>query len=102
MNKMKNMLVIKNLKSNLVEEAIVVFKKNVRIKEENTVNSKLNLNKEKELSKNVYILEAENIVSEYIENLNKKQIENNNKKKINFLKILNIVLVIAIIMVALI
>ena len=37
MNKMKNIVVVKNFKSNLVEEAIVVFKENVKIHEENFV-----------------------------------------------------------------
>ena len=32
MSKMKNMVIVKNVNSNLVEEAIVVFKENVKIK----------------------------------------------------------------------
>ena len=31
---MKNMVVLKNLPSNMVEEAIIIFKENQRIKEE--------------------------------------------------------------------
>ena len=37
MSKMKNMIVLKEVKSNLIEEAIVVFKENVKIPQENYI-----------------------------------------------------------------
>lgn len=95
---MKNMVVLRDLPSNLIEEAIVIFKPNV------------NLNKYQEESKNIktsvqtmkkefVIREAELVISNYISNLEKpKQLERANKQliaKCKRTKILSIFLGIA-------
>ena len=37
-SKMKNMVVLKNLPSNMIEEAIVIFKENSKIKAKDVIN----------------------------------------------------------------
>lgn len=76
MDNLKNVVVLKNLPSNMIEEAIVIFKNGKFVKETNLVEKK-NLNKKEEnvMSKNQYIVrEAESVVSNYIKNIeeNKK------------------------------
>lgn len=96
MEKMKNMIVIRNIKSNLVEEAIVVFKENAKIKQKQVLNNSKEIN-QKEFNPEYCIKEAEEIISDYI-----KELENNKKTdllkiKLKALKILNIFLVVTII-----
>lgn len=79
---LKNMIVLKNLPSNLVEEAIVILKTNKRVKKL----EKVDKNKSKEemstkKNENDYILkEAELLVSNYISGLEERK---NTKKIIN-------------------
>lgn len=79
---MKNIVVLKDLPSNIVEEAIIIIKKNVNCKD---------INKKKENvkvaafgktdSKDYVVKEAENVVANYILGLEKpKQLEITNKK----------------------
>ena len=56
-NKMKNMIVLNNLPSNVVEEAFVVLKPNIKFENNKIENSKI---------ENV-LKEAENVVSSYVE-----------------------------------
>ena len=75
---MKNMVVLKNLPSNIVEEAIVIFKPNVKVK-----NSEVNENNKKvktENSKKYILNEAEMIIGNYI---SKIETDNNKKMKAN-------------------
>lgn len=72
-NKMKNIVVLKNLPSNLVEEAIVVLKQN-KIKLPEYVEKRTDTNITKAKSKEYILKEAEMIVSNYL-----SKIENNNK-----------------------
>ena len=86
---MKDMIVIKNLPSNIVEEAWVVIKPEVKNKEKDLIkrmkNSKINTKKE-----NGYVLkEAESVIYDYLENINNyedKKKYNNIIKKYNKLK----------------
>ena len=80
---LKNMIVLKNLPSNIVEEAIIVLKANKKVKnlekiEKNkTIDNKQNIKKESD-----YILkEAEMLVSNYISKLEEKKSMNNNYQK---------------------
>lgn len=78
---MKNIVILKNLPSNIVEEAFVVLKDNVKIPKEEVVNNKKNSNNdgEENLKDNGYIIkEAEMIVSQYVSKLEKSEC---NKKK---------------------
>ncbi len=96
---MKNVVVIKNLPSNIIEEAIVVLKKNAKIKKpELTTNKtelKNNSNKKQNIdSKNYIVKEAEMLITNYISKLEKpkemnytsRQLQNkyNRLKKITF------------------
>ena len=80
---MKNMVVLKNLPSNLVEEAIIILKSNKKVKKLQKIEKKRkqherveNLKKEKD-----YIIkEAEMLVANYISKLEDKQEAKNHKK----------------------
>ncbi len=82
---MKNIVVLKDLPSNMVDEAIIILKPNIKLekieekKKENVrVGAKGGRN-----PKEYIIREAEEIVSQYISNLEKpKQLEITNKKLI--------------------
>ena len=79
---LKNMVVLKNLPSNIVEEAIIVLKTNKKIKQvEKIEKEKMTENKD---TKDDYILkEAEMLVNTYISKLEdkKKTREITNKKE---------------------
>lgn len=84
---MKNMVVLKNLPSNMIEEAFVVLKNNVKIHKIETVDKIKGKQKIEtkgtKLNNNEYVIkEAELIISEYMDKINKKEFENicNNKK----------------------
>lgn len=82
----KNTIVLKDVKSNLIEEAIIVLKEN---KEARSLNKIENRNKGgkkdlKPIKKDYIVKEAELIISNYIEDIDKKEkekdIENRNLK----------------------
>lgn len=81
---MKNMVVLKNLPSNIAEEAIVILKPNVKLKNldlaENKVKNKKNENKNKQDPKKYIVNEAEMIINNYLSNIEK---EKKNNYKIN-------------------
>ena len=90
---MKNMVVLKDLPSNIVDEAIIILKPNVKVKTldlaENKKESKNARNDKEQNSKKYIINEAEIVISNYlskIENDSKnvyktnKKIENKYKK----------------------
>lgn len=81
-NNMKNIVVLKDLPSNIIEEAIVILKENVNIKniDKKKENVKVTAGGKKK-SKDYIIKEAESIVASYISNLEKpKELEIFNKK----------------------
>lgn len=77
---MKNMIVLKNLPSNLIDEAIVVLKENKTVKKYQYVESdrKQNVDSDKEKiaktenNADYIVKEAENVISQYITNLEMK------------------------------
>lgn len=79
---LKNMVVLKNLPSNLVEEAIVILKSNTKVKKLQKVEkNKITEYKNNEKKDKDYILkEAEMLVSNYISNIEE---EKNKKEMIN-------------------
>lgn len=89
----KNMVILKNLPSNIVEEAIVVLKANIRIKHNEKIDenvkeknkSNVEENNEKNIGKrgdNNYILkEAEMLISNYINKVEQKNKQNKNIEK---------------------
>lgn len=84
---MKNMIVLRDLPSNIVEEAIVVLKSNTKIKKpelaknklENFKNSKNN--KEDKNSKDYIIKEAEIVISNYISKIENQDIKGKKELK---------------------
>ena len=83
---MKNMVVLKNLPSNIVDEAIVILKPNVRLKSIDKIDKKIKSNKDKKQANNInpkkYIInEAEMIISNYL-----SKIDNDKKKNIKINK----------------
>ena len=83
-SKLKNMVVLRNLPSNLVDEAIIVLKSNKKIKKLEMIEKNRGTSLEKTKKDKEYILkEAEMIVNEYmskIENKDKKEIFNKEAK----------------------
>ena len=85
---MKNMIVLKNLPSNMIEEAFVVLKSNVKLHKTEAIdkingNGKAEKNVSNKIKNNEYVIkEAKLIVSEYINRINKREVNNicNNKK----------------------
>lgn len=97
-NKMKNIVVLKNLPSNLVEEAIVVLKGN-KIKLPEHVDKKQDTNA-KVGTKDYILKEAEMVISNYLSNVENKKIggtKKNNRieKKYKRLQVVTIGLLIA-------
>ena len=94
-SKLKNMVVLKNLPSNLIEEAIVILKSNKKVKklekidkEKRNEEEKIKTNKNK---KEFVVKEAEMIISSYITKIeeNKQKTQKNKieqTKKVKRLK----------------
>lgn len=76
---MKNIIVLKNLHSNLIEEAIVVLKNNINVKIPQIKNEQNGIENKK--GRNDYIVkEAEMHISQYINNIeNNMKINKTNK-----------------------
>lgn len=80
---MKNMIILRNLPSNMVEEAYIVFKNNVKIhKVEKVEKGKIEKKEEKIESKDYMVKEAEMIINDYITKIEKREYElgSGNKK----------------------
>lgn len=101
MNKegMKNMVILKDLPSNIVEEAIVILKPNIKLKNLDFTNNKKGNKKvnNKENSKNYIINEAQMIVSNYISKIERQRklesaINKKIEKKYKMAKIISIFL----------
>ena len=86
---MKNIVVLKNLPSNMIEEAFVVLKDNVKIhkqeeevlknkKEENSRTKKDKYNKIN--NKDYLVKEAELIIKDYVSNIEKKQFKTSKER----------------------
>lgn len=71
---MKNMVVLKNLPSNMVEEAIIIFKQSQKIKQKELVerSKQIDFAEPQNKSKEYIVKEAEMLVKDYI-----NKIENN-------------------------
>ena len=81
-SQMKNMVVLRNLPSNLIEEAIVVFK-TVKSAKEFQYIDKIESNKNEPSKRNTndyMVKEAESVISNYIKTNEKKNKKNENSK----------------------
>lgn len=70
---MKNIIVLKDLPSNIIDEAIVILKDNKIKKKDKS---------ETEYVDTSIICEAQNVISEYIERLERPKMEKKNEKKL--------------------
>lgn len=87
---MKNMVVLKNLPSNMIDEAIIIFKETQKVRQKELIDkSKENNYIESKTKSKEYILkEAEMLVSDYINKIeNKKKNENNFNKLKDYQKL---------------
>lgn len=86
MSDMKNIVVLKNLPSNLIDEAIIVLKENKKVHKYLIANNKEKQENENNEMKNdnAYIVrEAEMVIKSYMENLEQKSPKwKNNIKKL--------------------
>ena len=79
----KNMIILKDLPSNIVKEAYVVFKSNKMIKKFQKINKNNEKKKEEEESNRYAVKEAEMLVLDYIEKVEKSEKEVIINSKIN-------------------
>lgn len=95
-SKMKNMVVLKNLPSNMIEEAIVIFKENSKIKAKDVINKSNQLSQVQGKSKDIIFKEAEMLVSDYVKRVESSKNRKIFDKKINdkFLKKYSVVITI--------
>jgi len=99
LSKMKNIIVLKGMASNVVDEAIVVLKPNVKLKQ-NEYNSKFKSKDEYRSKKMIVIKEAENTINNYVNRLQKMaqdEEEIHMRKKYKFLQVCNVILIFSII-----
>lgn len=82
---MKNMVVLKNLPSNMVEEAIIIFKKTQKVKEKEAIEKlhKIDSMQKETKSKDYILKEAEMLVNDYIKQIESKKNTNIFEKSIN-------------------
>ena len=83
-SKLKNMVVLKNLPSNLIDEAIIVLKSNKRVKKLQKIeqNKQIQYDENTKKDKEYILKEAEMIINNYIskvENKDKKNMELKNE-----------------------
>ena len=69
---LKNMIVLKNLPSNLIEEAIVILKQNKKAKKYQYIDEKAKAVDVKERDDNYIVKEAESVINNYITKLEMK------------------------------
>ena len=69
-SKLKNSIVLRGMASNVVDEAIVILKPNIKIKNFQKVKNQ-KISKESN-GKDFIVKEAENVINEYINRLNEK------------------------------
>ena len=79
----KNMIILKDLPSNIVKEAYVVFKSNKMIRKFQKINKNNEKKKEEEESNRYVVKEAEMLVLDYIEKVEKSEKEVILNSKIN-------------------
>ena len=95
-SKMKNMVVLKNLPSNMIEEAIVIFKENSKIKAKDVINKSNQLSQVQGKSKDIIFKEAEMLLNDYVKRVESSKNRKIFDKKINdkFLKKYSVVITI--------
>ncbi len=75
---LKNMVVLKNLPSNIVDEAIIVLKTNKKAKKLQKIEKNNQVDKEEKKDKDYILKEAEMLVNSYISKVEIKDIKKEN------------------------
>lgn len=75
---LKNMVVLKNLPSNIVDEAIIVLKTNKKAKKLQKIEKNNQVDKEEKKDKDYILKEAEMLVNSYISRVEIKDIKKDN------------------------
>lgn len=75
---LKNMVVLKNLPSNIVDEAIIVLKTNKKVKKLQKIEKNNQIDKEEKKDKDYILKEAEMLVNSYISKVEIKDIKKEN------------------------
>ena len=88
---MKNIVVLKNLPSNIVEEAIIIFKETQKVRQKEFIDkgNKSNSSEIQTKSRDYILKEAEMLVADYINKIENKKIKRNTSelsKKYEILK----------------
>lgn len=79
---MKNMIVVKNLPSNIIEEAFIILKPNKKLKVQNYVGAKQKEQNQREELDGYVVKEAEMVISNYLSNIEKqKEVKSMSLKK---------------------
>ena len=75
---MKNMVVLKNLPSNMVEEAIIIFKETQKVRQKELIDKaqKVNSSNLQSKSRDYILKEAEMLVTDYINKIENKKSTN--------------------------
>lgn len=82
-NRLKNIIVLKNLPSNLIDEAFIILKNNKKIKSLERIEKQLAGEEPKEQREEYIVKEAEMVISNYLSKLEKdKQIKSHSLKQI--------------------
>lgn len=96
--KMKNVVLLRNLPSNLIEEAFVVVRSKRDAKDLEFIDCKKNGFDDKYKDDEYILREAESVLSSYVEAVEKKEekkIDSKEKKRYNILKVYGILVTIA-------
>lgn len=72
-SQMKNIVVLKDIPSNIVDEAIVILKNNTNIRKKELIENKNinNFSENSNINNEFVVSEAENVIKDYIRNLEK-------------------------------
>ena len=102
-SKLKNMVMLKNLPSNIVEEAIIIFKEPQTVKEKELIEkgNKNNISDIQTKSKQYILNEAEMLVSNYISKIENKKIneKEENSIRVKYKKLKKYTIILAIILI---
>lgn len=104
LSKMKNIIVLRGMASNVVDEAIVVLKPNVKLKQSEYNTKRKNAVDDKN-KKMIVVKEAETTINNYVKKIQNKSKESediNFKKKYKFLQVCNIMLILTMVIATLI
>lgn len=91
MEKMRNMIRIKDVPSNTIEEAIIILKENKKAKKYQGYNKFKNTESAEKDDKNYVIKEAELIISDYLKDTEQPK-SDKSSKRVKRLRISNIIL----------